>query len=193
MNRRFAFVLGAALLAVAPGRADTLRAGALLQGGAPQPLGVQAFARIADAFGVGVGYAVLPQSLGDELLSIANVNNAHLSSAAVDLDLRWFPFHGSFFVGASGGRQEVWASGSSNGQTEDLDVVTWFAAPRLGWLFLFDPGFALGVDFGVQLPLWSTSTITPPGGIGGSTARSAADLIANTPLPSVHLRLGWLF
>lgn len=188
-----AWLLAAALLAASPGRADDLRAGVLLQGGAPQPLGVQAFARIADAFGVGVGYAALPRSLGDALLSIANVNNAHLSSTSADLDLRWFPFHGSFFLGASGGRQEVWASGSSSGQTENIDVVTWFATPRLGWLFLFDPGFTLGFDAGVQLPVSSSSTVTPPGGIGGSAARSAADLIANTPLPSVHLRLGWLF
>jgi hypothetical protein len=191
----------AAALAIAllPGAARAgeerklLRLGVLLETGVPQPLGVELFARIDDTFGVGLGYQSLPQSFGDTILSIAGVSNAHLSSDAVDLDLRWFPFHGSFFLGASAGRQTLTASASQSGQQAQIDATTWFATPRLGYLFVFGNGISFGIDGGVQFPISTNSVITPAGGPGSSEARSAADLISSTPFPSVHLRLGYLF
>lgn len=169
------------------------RAGVLLEAGVPQPLGIQLLTRIADTFGVGLGYASLPQSFGDAVLSLAGVSNAHLSSDAVDLDLRWYPFHGSFFLGASAGRQTLTASAGQSGQQAQIDATTWFATPRLGFLFVLGNGISLGLDGGVQLPVATNSVVTPPGGTASSAARAAADLIASTPLPSVHLWLGYFF
>lgn len=197
---RLAFGLAAALAVAVPARAARAgeerrprRLGVLFGAGVPQPLGAELFARLGDSFGVGLGYATLPQSFGDAILSVAGVSNAHLSSESADLDLRWFPFHGSFFLGASGGRQTLTASASQSGQQSRIDATTWFATPRLGYLFVFGSGISLGLDGGVQLPVTTDSVVTPPGGAGSSAARTAADLIARTPFPSVHLRLGYLF
>jgi hypothetical protein len=63
----------------------------------------------------------------------------------------------------------------------------------LSYLFVFGNGVSLGLDGGVQLPVASDSVVTSPRGAAGSAARAAADIIASTPFPSIHLRLGYLF
>ena len=190
MNQRWIAV--AALLAAGAARADGFHAGVLLNGGLPAPLGVELFAR-NDLFGIGVGYAALPEALGDKLLSLAGVNNATLAADAIEVDLRLFPFLGSFFVGASAGRQSITATTSQQGQTGTVSVTTLMAAPRLGWLWRFGPGIALGFDLGVQIPFAASKAITPPVAASNKDINDAADVVGSTPLPSIHLRVGYLF
>jgi hypothetical protein len=188
---RTSWIAAAALLLAATGaRADTFLIGGLVNAGLPLPLGIELFAR-NDLLGVGVGYSALTEGMGDALLSAADVKNAKLSANAIDLDIRIFPFSGSFFLGASAGRQSISASATQNGQSASAEVTTLMIAPRLGWLWSIGV-FNIGFDLGVQLPFAASKTINAPQGANTSDVNSAADVVGSTPLPSVHLRLGFL-
>jgi hypothetical protein len=76
-----------------------------------------------------------------------------------------------------------------------VDLTTWYATPRVGWMWTFDPGFLLAFDLGVQLKLSADRTVTVP---AASTpgirdrANNLADLGSSHPLPSLRLRVGWM-
>ncbi len=157
----------------------------------PRPLGVELFGRFGDYLGAGVGYSALPSGLGDVALSLAGVSDVTLESAALEGELRLFPFRGSFFVGSAFGRQTLSATAHQSGVTVAADMTTYFVTPRIGWLAVWDSGLSLGLDLGVQLPLSSDITVTSNNSQAASDARSVAKAIGDTPLPSVNLRLGY--
>ncbi len=86
-------------------------------------------------------------------------------------------------------------------------VKTLVLTPTLGFLHTFDSGFSLGLDFGVVLPI-APSKVEFDSKVSESVPPQLADqylapvdaqvvdtleTIGRTPLPSVNLRLGWLF
>jgi hypothetical protein len=170
----------------------------------PRPVDAEVLVRIGDLFGVGVGYSDFPAFIANPLLDLAgaksDTTNARLDQFnAFDLDLRWFPFLGSFFVGASFGRQSlkgaVTEQTAFGPQTATADLTTWYGTPRAGWMWTFEPGFVLGFDLGVQLKLISDRTVTvPPAATPEIRNRvnNLADLGATYPLPSLRLRVGWM-
>jgi hypothetical protein len=170
----------------------------------PRPADVEVLVRVADLFGVGIGYSDFPAFIANPLLDLAgaksDTTDARLDQFnAFDLDLRFFPFRGPFFVGASFGRQSlkgaVTEQTAFGPQTGTADLTTWYGTPRVGWLWTFDRGFVLGFDLGVQLKLISDRTVTLPPGASAEIrdrANNLADLGATYPLPSLRLRIGWM-
>lgn len=177
----------------APTGRRPLRVGLLISPiSVPRPLSAEIFARLYDVVGVGATYSALPAGLSDVILSAANVPDASVESAAFDGQVRVFPFRGTFFVGSALGRQTLTASATRQGTTVTVDMATIYATPRLGWLGIWDSGFSLSFDAGVQLPLSSDITTTSNGNADAkNTAESAARSIGSQPLPSVSLKLGF--
>jgi hypothetical protein len=171
--------------------AGALQIGPLVTAGFPAPIGLELIAR-TPSYGLGLEYGRVPQGLGDALLSIFHVHDSHLYADALSLDGRWFPFAGSFFVGSSLGRETLTATTVYKGEQRRADLSHLFLTPRAGWLVTLPSGFTLGADFGLQVPFLASATYTPPSVAGSTAARAAADVLAATPLPSIHLRLGYL-
>lgn len=169
-----------------------------------RPLSLEVFAK-SPTFGAGLGYSAVPGFVGDALLSAVGAKKGSTTAnlddfSAVELDLRYFPFSGAFFVGASGGRQHVQGtiteSTMTGRQTASLEVTSWFATPRLGWLWRYDSGFSIGFDAGVQLALASSKTVVVPAQASQSQKDSVNNLVdaaSSIPLPALNLRIGWLF
>jgi hypothetical protein len=169
----------------------------------PRPIDAEVMVRIANLFGIGLGYSDFPAFIANPLLELAGAKSETTDARldqfnAFDLDLRVFPFRGRFFVGASFGRQSLKGAvteGTPFGpQTATVDLTTWYGTPRVGWVWTFEPGFVLGFDLGVQLKLISDRTVTvPPGATPEIRDRvdNLADLGASYPLPSLRLRVGW--
>jgi hypothetical protein len=171
-----------------------------------RPLSLEVLAK-TPRFGLGLGYGAVPGFIGDALLSAVGAKKGSTTAnlddfSAVELDLRYFPFSGAFFVGASGGRQHVQGTVTDSStvltgrQTASLEVTSWFATPRLGWLWRFDSGFTIGFDVGVQLALASSKTVVMPSQASQSQKDSVNNLVdaaSKIPLPALNLRIGWLF
>jgi hypothetical protein len=170
----------------------------------PRPIDVEVFVRIADLFGVGLGYSDFPAFIANPLLELAGAKSDSTDARLAqfngfDLDLRVFPFRGRFFAGSSFGRQSLQGAVSENTalgpQTATVDLTTWYATPRVGWIWTLDRGFFLGFDIGIQLKLVADKTVTvPPSATPDIRNRveNLADLGASYPLPSLHLRVGWM-
>ena len=112
---------------------------------------------------------------------------------------RVFPFHGSFFAGSSFGRQSlkgaVTEATALGPQTATVDLTTWYATPRVGWMWTFDPGFLLALDVGIQVKLSADRTVTVPSAATADVrdrVNNLADLGSSYPLPSIRLRAGWM-
>jgi hypothetical protein len=157
----------------------------------PRPVNVQLFAKVYDLIGIGVSYSYLPGFIADAILSLYGVHNVSLTSSAWDVDLRLFILQGAFFLGSSLGTQSLTATATSNGVTARGDLTTVYVTPRLGWLFIWDSGFLMGTELGVQIPVSSTLTIDPAA--NNRDVREAARVIGQTPLPAVTFRIGYLF
>lgn len=89
-----------------------------------------------------------------------------------DVRGRWFPWQGSFFLGAAFGNQGIVANTEQNlkykaGDTElkvpttlRLEVETNYLTPHLGWFKTWRPGFTLGLmEIGYHIPLSSKAEL----------------------------------
>lgn len=159
--------------------------------GAPQPLGVEGFAKFHDVIGVGVGFGMLPSPIGNAIMGAAGVNGGELNSSAFEGEARVFPFRGSFWLGGAVGRMSLSASGNAAGSPTSVEITTLYAAPRLGWLAVWQSGFSLGLDLGLQVPMGPDVKVTTSS-LGRSTIESVARSIAALPLPTASVRLGFL-
>ena len=170
----------------------------------PRPIDAEVFVRIVDIFGVGLGYSDFPAFIANPLLELVGAKSDSTDARldqfnAFDLDLHVFPFRGRFFVGSSFGRQSLKGAVTENTalgpQTATVDLTTWYATPRAGWIWTFEHGFFLGFALGVQFKLGADKTVTvPPSATPDIRNRvdNLADLGSSYPLPSLHLRLGWM-
>lgn len=172
-------------------RPDHFRVGALAAAGFPRPLSVEGMIELERVLGLGLEYGVLPKT------TIAGVDVSMWSLAG---DLRIFPFRGAFFIGLRGGLQH--ASGMTTlsipvygSVAESMTAETWFVNPRIGLLWTWNPGFTLGMDAGVQLPISSTVSSSLPAQLAGTqSVTSVTDVLSKTPLPTVDLlQIGVLF
>lgn len=152
--------------------------------GFPRPLSVEGVVRIDRRVLLGAEYGFLPPS------QLGGVEASLWSAAG---DARLFPFRGAFFVGVRGGRQHVRAATAITvptvgESTEAIEVGSWFVNPRLGFLWTWRSGFALGVDAGVHVPVSSsTSTTLPPEAQGDPRVTFASRALGKTVLPTLDL------
>jgi len=174
--------------------AEHFRIGALGGVGLPRPLAIEGLVRLEGLVAVGAEYSLMPN------LTIAGVDTSFWAVAG---DVRVFPFKGAFFIGARVGRQHASGKTTLTGNiggtqlsaTESVGVDTTFVNPRIGFLWRFEPGIALGMDAGVQLPVASSTESTLPTTVAQSEqVTNAVNLVGKSPLPTVDLlRVGFLF
>ena len=139
-----------------------------------------------------------------------------------DARLRWFPWQGSFFLGAAFGNQGIVGQTTTKIKTSSggvdteipatirLAVKSTYLTPHLGWFATWDCGFTLGFELGYQMPLSSKSDLQI--GLKNMSAAgedaikntdsykkaekdvtSAAESFGKKPVPYVNLlRIGWL-
>ncbi len=140
-----------------------------------------------------------------------------------DARVRWFPFQGSFFLGAAYGNQGIVARTKQDlkfkaGETDlvvpttiRLELNTNYLTPHLGWFATWNTGFTLGTEFGYQMPM-SSKAKTQTGFDDVSAEGEAqvkeseeykkavkdleegAEAFGKNAVPYLNLiRLGWLF
>ncbi|MGZ3421605.1 MAG: hypothetical protein ACXWUG_08485 [Polyangiales bacterium] len=169
---------------------EEVRIGALGSVGFPRPIGVEAMMKIAGVVAIGAEYSTLPAT------TISGVN-VHLNAWAADL--RVFPLRGPFFIGARLGRQHASTDATvtylSHSYSGSATTDTTFVNPRLGLLWTMKPGFTIGMDAGLQIPISHTSSTTAPSGLTlPAGATTTTDYLGTKVLPTITLlQLGMLF
>lgn len=168
---------------------DDMRFGVIAGVGFPHPIAVEGMMKIADWVAIGFEYGVLPTS------SFGSVDLSMQSYAA---DARFFPFRGAFFVGARMGYQSARASavitvGSASSE-QTLNMTSWYVNPRLGILWTSKPGFTIGTELGLQIPMAARTSGSNSLGIPVELPENPIATLNRSVLPTVDvLRLGWLF
>jgi len=166
-----------------------VRIGAIGGVGFPRPLAIEGMVLLRDSVALGAEYGVLPN---------LTVDGVHTSLWSLAGDVRYFPFHGAFFLGVRAGRQHIGADmtvtvapyGSSS---ESLSVDSWFVNPRIGLLWTSDAGLALGMEAGFQVPVATDSTSSMSLALVPAAQRTA-NWLGTSILPTVDLlRIGMLF
>jgi hypothetical protein len=178
----------------------------------PRPLEGEVVLKLGRWWAFGVKGSLLPT------LSVPGLD-ASLTLRAVEGTARWFPFHGTFFLGAGLGYQVFKGSiGQTidNGElTVSADMSGPFISPQIGWLWISDSGFAIGVGLGVQIPfpkdpvvdatyngqpVPAQATTAAPSEVvdqahaSEDTIRSAAKVLMKYPFPNLDLlRIGIFF
>ncbi len=148
-------------------------------------------ARIGSAFGLSLDLNLIPTvAVGDA----AKVSYRDVSGAA-----RWFPFRGSFYLGAALGSRTFKASvrDETSGALAKAEVTSTYLAPELGWRWIWSSGFFLGMDLGYQIILSNKLTFDLPILVPAEDRKDvqdAANDLGKIGFPIVSLlQLGWYF
>jgi hypothetical protein len=159
----------------------------------PPGLGLEA--RLFDTLGISVDFNFIPSvKVSRDSTKDSRAKYADLSVAA-----RWFPWHRSFYLGASLGTRDFKASAHDNltFETASAEVTSTYIAPQLGWRFIGKSGFFYGIDLGYQIILSSTQTFVLPASTDPEQAqdlRRAANDLGQLGFPILTLvQLGWYF
>jgi len=157
-------------------------------------LEIEGLLKLEKTIAIGAEYSVLPT------ITVSGVQTSFWALAA---DARVFPFQGPFFFGVRAGRQHLGVDGAATVDhygtfSESMTVDTTFVNPRLGFLWTWEPGFTIGIDAGVQIPVTSSVSTTIPSQVAlqlpvYSDVVSVANTLGKTVLPTVDLlRIGFL-
>ncbi len=203
----------AAPTAAPPAAQDPLRVGVMVGLlSFPRPLEAELVFKLGRWFGLGVEASFLPQ------VSVPAIDGK-LNLKAIQGLFRWHVFGNAFYLGGGLGYQNFQASlGETidNGELKiNADMSGPFVIPQLGWMWIFDSGFAMGLSFGIQIPIPKEPVVTatyngqpvpsqasstvPQDAVNeaqttGDNVRSAAKLIVRYPFPQIDfLRLGFFF
>jgi hypothetical protein len=198
------------------------RIGVLVGTGLPEVANLGAQIKLTRFLGVGVNVGLIPT------VKISYYGDATLKYQEYDVYGRIYPFGGIFFLGAGVGYANIKGSLASHFDTSavqamypgvpgipasvdvfsDASVRTLVLTPQIGLMKIFDVGFAIGVDFGAQVPIAPSkvefNTVAPgvPGPIANEVrtryinpnderVRSTLEKIGRTPLPTFNFKIGW--
>jgi hypothetical protein len=161
------------------------------------------------AFGIpyiiqgGVNYVDLPNNFSAELRLNFFTISAGVASVRLtkpEINAKWHPFQGAFFLGLGLGHQiaTVTASEPNTGAGVKFSVSSTVATTSLGWMWgLGSPGLFGGFDFGWQNPYHVYTTVDsdiPTNDEAYEDAEDAARKFGEMGLPLVTLiRIGYLF
>jgi hypothetical protein len=169
---------------------EHFRIGVLGGVGFPRPLAIEAMVKVEKMLGLGLEYSALPD------LSISGVETSYYAVAGT---ARFFPFKDAFFIGLRVGRQHV--GGDANvtiapygTYKESVTVDSTFLNPRIGFLWTWSPGFTVGIDAGIQVPVGATVASSLPAGTQvDKQVMDIAQTLGNSTLPTLDLlKLGIL-
>ena len=167
--------------------------------GLPSPFRIGVEAKWDNSFGLGFDYGYLPVTgIYDSKLKI----NSYLGTA------RYYPWRGPFYLGVGFGTQNFQASRtedfSGENVTATLTLNSVMVVPQVGWRWVWDTGFFLGVEAGVQVALSTQRSLTDDAPtIVRQTSQYATqvkaieaqgDVLAGIPLPNFALlQVGYFF
>ncbi|MEI9941142.1 MAG: hypothetical protein WDO69_28325 [Pseudomonadota bacterium] len=193
------------------------RVGALVGTGLPEVANFGAQLKLTRFVGVGVNVGLIPT------VKIRYYGDAAEKYREYDAYAHVYPFGGSFFFGTGVGYAKIdgtlvnrfnLADLNQQGISGSVDVTssasvrTLVLTPQLGFLKIFDVGFAIGVDLGAQIPIAPSevkfNTVAPgvPSAIADTVqktyitpndekVRSTLNTVGRTPLPTFNLKIGW--
>jgi hypothetical protein len=162
-------------------------------------------------FSMGLGLGVVPK--------ITFGANTQVGVSHLEFRGRWHPFSGAFYIGGALGSQTINATGRQTvdvGGTPvpvkiDLKLASPYFMTHIGWMWIFDSGFTLGLELGTQRGGNGRSdlelTVEDP-----STSKTVAEIQASPAyqlfesgvenelgklgkiaLPYYGVRFGWMF
>ncbi|HEY0466459.1 MAG TPA: hypothetical protein VGC79_19755 [Polyangiaceae bacterium] len=187
------------------------RIGVLVGTGLPEVVSFGAQLKLTRFFGAGVNIGFIPT------VKIKYYGDAAQKYQEYDVFGHIYPFGGSFFLGAGVGYaqidgtlvNQVRVSNLAIDVTSNATVRTLVLTPQIGFLKIFDVGFAIGFDVGAVIPIapsqveFNTVAVgLPPGQAGeiiqrdyinpnDEKVRHTLDTLGRTPLPSFNLKIGW--
>jgi len=193
------------------------RIGVLLGTGLPEVVSFGAQLKLTRFFGAGVNVGLIPT------VKINYYGEAQQKFQEYDAYGHIYPFGGSFFLGAGVGYaqidgilvsrfnlsalQQPGLSGNVD-VTSNATVRTLVLTPQIGFLKIFDVGFAIGFDVGAQIPIAPSQVDfnTVAAGIppqledevrtryinpNDEKVRHTLNTVGRTPLPTFNLKIGW--
>jgi hypothetical protein len=120
----------------------------------PAP-GVGFEAKILNAFGLSFDYDLIPK-----------VSLMEVSAGYHDWNVaaKWYPWRGAFFLGAAVGRRTFEASAKdvTTGLKASVEVESSYVVPEIGWRWVWNSGFFLGMDLGYQIVTSSRTKLEIP-------------------------------
>lgn len=195
------------------------RIGVLVGTGLPEVANFGAQLKLTRFFGAGVNVGLIPT------VKIKYYGEAAQKYQEYDVYGHIYPFGGSFFLGAGVGYAQVDGTlvthvaladlqpglPGSVDLTSDARVRTLVLTPQIGFLKIFDVGFAIGFDLGAQIPIapsevhFDTVAVgIPPQFAGDADAirakyinpndekvRRTLETLGRTPLPTFNFKIGW--
>ncbi|WP_141732771.1 hypothetical protein [Oligoflexus tunisiensis] len=151
------------------------------------------------------------------------VDETELEIRNWDATVRFYPFLGSFFIGAALGNQGIVGKLKTDVETTTagvtltvpttlrLEVESNYLTPQIGWFARWDSGLTLGFDFGYQMPSGVKSELqTSFDNVSAASQQAvqnsedykenkedvekAAEAVGKTSIPYISFfRIGWLF
>ncbi|MCU0659141.1 MAG: hypothetical protein MUF64_28955 [Polyangiaceae bacterium] len=196
-------------------RADRFRLGVLAGVGAPGLLSLGFTSRISRYAGVGANFNFIPE------VEVALYGEARLSYQQYEVNGRIYPAGGGFFFGAGLGYMRVQGSvtrsfdipavsGVTGAQllefSQQGSVRSLVLTPQLGYMAELGAGFVLEFSLGAQIPVAASDvelSTSVPAQVrtyasqmvleAENQVRSTLKKIGQQPLPTLNVRLGWLF
>jgi hypothetical protein len=155
--------------------------------------GIGIEAKIGGQLGVSVDYGLWPQTTmaGDEV-------DVTIDMKDLRAGVRYFVTGKAFFVGAEIGRRTfTFEATNTVGDYANLDVVSTYVAPEIGWRFVQPSGLFFGFDLGYQIMLSSKNTLKSnliPSAQTRQDVEDAGDALGKAGLPVLGLlSLGYFF
>ena len=186
------------------------RIGVLVGSGLPEVVSFGAQLKLTRFFGAGVNVGFIPT------VRLKYYGEAAQKYQEYDAYGHIYPFGGSFFLGAGVGYAQIDGTlfnrfrvgDVSVDVTSDATVRTLVLTPQIGFLKIFDVGFAIGFDIGAQIPIAPSQVEfnTVAAGVPPQLAdiiqkdyinpndekvRHTLDTLGRTPLPTFNLKIGW--
>lgn len=149
----------------------------------PRPVNAELLIKYDDVVSLGFQYSALPKiQVGDLSMAISEVG----------VGTRWFPFRGSFFLGASFAHQTLTFAmpDSSSDKMSGVQIGRLVATPQVGWLWRWESGIALEFAVGAEFAFAASSQFT---GDPSSGTQDLVHVLETAPLPNLNLlRVGFL-
>jgi hypothetical protein len=186
------------------------RLGVLVGTGLPEVLNFGAQMKLTRYIGLGVNVGLIPT------VKVKYYGEAAQKYREYDAYAHIYPFGGSFFFGTGVGYAQIDGTlynrftvpGYTVDVTSDATVRTLVLTPQIGFLKIFDVGFAIGFDLGAQIPIapsqieFNTVTVGVPPELAATIqrdyinpndekVRKTLDTVGRTPLPTFNFKIGW--
>jgi hypothetical protein len=149
---------------------------------------------------IGIEAKLLQNRLGlsfdYDLLPSVDVMDVEVGYTDWNLAAKWYPWQRSFFIGAALGNRSFWARATeASTQTEvKAEVSTTYFAPEIGWRFVWNSGFFMGIDLGYQIVMSSDVTLHAGTSTQSVDVNDAADDLGKVGFPVISLlQVGYFF